>query len=482
MKYFFFLFLVTVCVSYPQTEKNISDTDRVIIFHTYNYEFEAADKIIDEGLKKNPDSPKYYFLRIGTELIKSMKFRDDAEIEHKQVVTDSINNMIIPFAENAIEMFEDNTKTLEDKFFLGCIYGYLGRIYGIQRSWLSAFSYVKTGKNLLEEVLEEDPTYYDAYMVLGMFNYFADRMGGFIGIVASILGLSGDRDIGLDYLKIAQQKGVYTSAQATYILLELYSRLENNEFAAFPYFEEFVKRYPKNAHIKNWYCRELMDVDLINKVTGVVKNDKERVLDHYVMGRYYHRIGEYKLSNREFEYIKNHKEIYFHWYYDHAMFMYAVNNLMLDNRKEAENLKAELSENYKPLFDEMLSNEQTAKEITKLAELIGKFEDESEIKRMLTVPPRMNGNEKFLKDIFDFYSGVNWFKQKNYSEAEKIFDSLKSRENNSFTVESVKYLLEIYSITNVGKTKAERLVDFIDDMDVESLAYRAKDIEKKYKL
>jgi len=476
------MLLTGISFIYPQAQAEKSSLIQTIINHTYNYEFDKADKLINEGLKKFPGSPKYYFLYIGNEMIKSMKYRDEAKVKDKQGITDSINNLIIPFAEKAIDKFEDNTKTLEDKFFLGCIYGYLGRIHGIQGSWMSAFGTIKTGRNIMEEVLEADSTYYDAYLVLGMVNYFADRMSGVVGIVASILGLSGDREVGLNYLKIAEKKGIYTSAQAAYILLELYTRLENNEFAGIPYFERFVKQFPKNGHVKNWYCRELMDINMIDKAAEVIANDKDGVIDDYVMARFYNKTGNYKLSNERIERIRKTKETYYNRYYEHALFLNAMNYIMLDDLKKVNEIKNELSENFRPVFDELLANKYAAKEISKLGELIGQRGTEAEIHKIFASPPKLNGGDKFLAGMLEYYKGVNYFQSRNYSEAANIFNKLKSSKNDFFTVESVKYLLEIYYNTNISKSKAKSLIEFIDDLDNESLAYRAKDIEKKYKL
>ena len=225
-----------------------------------------------------------------------------------------------------------------------------------------------------------------------------------------------------------------------------------------------------------------MDVELVDKVAEVINNDVYNVLDPYVKGRYYQRIGEYELSNRQLLLVKSNQEMYYHWYYDHAIFMLAVNSLMLNNDAKAEEYKSRLNEQLSPIFEEMYTNKDVSKYATKLGELIGKFDDNDKITQMLNNPPKLNGKELFLKAQLEYYKGVNYFKSKNYAEAEKVFYKLKLREGNYFRVESVKYLLEIYSTTKVDTIRAEELIDFIDNMDNESLTYRAKDLEKKYDL
>lgn len=480
MKRILFLLLITANYACPQARGEIISIGKAIIDQTYNYEFASADRLIEKGLQEEPDNLKYPFLFINNEMIKGMKLRDDALTIHKQSVTDSINNIIIPFAEEVIERFEDRELNIDEKFFIGCIHGYVGRIYGVQGSWMAAFGAVKTGKNLLEEVLEEDPEYYDAYLLLGMLNYFVDRMGGVTGFVASILGLSGDRETGLEYLKIAQEKGTYTKAQATYMLIELYTWMENNEYAAMKYFNQFIKQFPQNVHMVNWYCNELMDVHLTDKVKEIIDNDRYGVIGPYVKGRYYYNTGEYELSNRYFTHVEENIAMYYSYYYDNAIFMMAVNHLMLNNYDEARHYRTGMNENLSPLFDEMASNKKAAGYVVKLGETIGIENRHKEAVAMLSNEPDANCGYPFINNLINYYKGVFFFKSKEYNKACDIFDKLK--EDQFFSVDCAKFMLEIYSIINAGADKAEELIDFIDDMDNEALTYRAKDIEKKYDL
>ena len=93
-----------------------------------------------------------------------------------------------------------------------------------------------------------------------MMNYYADRMGGFIEFVAGILGLSGDREVGLKYLQKVEKEGTINNWQATMMLIELYSRLENNKIEAIPLLEKLVKSCQKNTHVKNWLSRDYLSM------------------------------------------------------------------------------------------------------------------------------------------------------------------------------------------------------------------------------
>ena len=231
MRYFLILFYF-VCVVSAKSSINFTDSDKKIVFHTYNFEFDKAYEVLNPLLISEPGNLKYYFLELGLKSMIIEKSVYDKNPADKWELKKKMNEEAIEYANDVVEKFEDVELTTENKFYLGCIYGYLGRMYGVTKSWMSAFSDGKTGRGLLEEVIEEEPDFYDAYLLLGMFSYYADRMGGFMGFVAGILGFSGDREEGIEYILKTYKNGYLLSDQAELLLIELYSGLEGNGFAA----------------------------------------------------------------------------------------------------------------------------------------------------------------------------------------------------------------------------------------------------------
>jgi hypothetical protein len=65
--------------------------------------------------------------------------------------------------EEKIEFFEDNLpQTLENRYYIGGLYGFLGRMYGDKKSWLSAFSNGKEAKNIYEKIIQEKPDFFES--------------------------------------------------------------------------------------------------------------------------------------------------------------------------------------------------------------------------------------------------------------------------------------------------------------------------------
>ncbi|MDA3860712.1 MAG: hypothetical protein PF445_05760 [Melioribacteraceae bacterium] len=71
--------------------------------------------------------------------------------------------------------------------------------------------YWNAGKaeDYLIEVIEEDPNCIDAYLTLGAHEYFpAVALSGFRGFLVWFGGMSGDRELGLNYFNKVKDKGI----------------------------------------------------------------------------------------------------------------------------------------------------------------------------------------------------------------------------------------------------------------------------------
>ncbi|MCW8850801.1 MAG: hypothetical protein OQJ81_12540, partial [Melioribacteraceae bacterium] len=270
--FLFLIYSITLANGKPTIE------DKKIIDLSLNYEFEKADKMLSDQIKIGTNL-KTHFIFLNVELIKVIKKTDESTYKTRRAVKDSLNKILIDYAENVIDKYEDKELNLYDKFYLGSIHGVLGRLYGVSKSMTSAFSSGKAGRNIMEEIIEEDPKFVDAYLLPGMLNYYADRLGGLTEFFVGILGLSGDRRVGLDYLERVDKEGEFNNWQATMILIELYSRMEGNKFASLPLLRKITERFPNNIHFLNWYCYDLLNLDQMDELESVIIKHGDNIND-----------------------------------------------------------------------------------------------------------------------------------------------------------------------------------------------------------
>jgi tetratricopeptide (TPR) repeat protein len=387
----------------------------------------------------------------------------------------------LEYTEKAVEKFDEDQLNLENRFYLGGLYGHLGRMYGISRSWLSAFNSGKAGAGILEDVIEEDPKFYDAYLLLGMLEYYGDRLSGFTGFLAGLFGMSRDRQNGLQSIQIAEQNGVIVKYQAEMLLAELYSRLESNDFDAVPYFEKFVKRFPNNKHMINWYCRVLLDIEMADKAAEIIENDFKGIIDDNVKGRYYHSIGNYPLAVKYFENVLADKNKFWGWYSRQAQFLYVIDNILLGNDHKIKNKIELLSERQKDFISIIIDDKETAGELFKLESMVCKY-DEAEKIQLFINNLNYSETDSLVHGFYSFYKGVFYFKSNKLELAEKEFQVSKEFYPDLFGVRSFKYLLQIYKTVKTDLEKVELLLNEIDELDYEPLEYNARDLELIYDL
>ncbi len=205
-----------------------------------NLHYQEADDIFKEIVRLQPKNPRGYFLRSATYF---WMFSEDVKNEE---IGDKFRDLSYEAAEVAEARLEENDEDIDAMFFLGGAYGSLGRYYAMSKSFLNAYWYGKKGVGYLEDVIEADSTYYDAYLGLGIYHYLADVLPRFVKILSFVLGVDGDKELGIVELDLAARQGFYTKTEAMFFLGAIYTYRENEFEKAIVIFNDLLKRYPNN--------------------------------------------------------------------------------------------------------------------------------------------------------------------------------------------------------------------------------------------
>lgn len=471
----FILFLIS---SFVYSNGKPSSIDKQIIELSLNYQFDDAEKLLQELFKKS-DELKNHYLYLNIELIKSIKAEESVPFKNKRSIKDSVNKVLIDYSENVIEKYEDKELSVYERFYLGSIYGMLGRFHGVSRSWYSAFSSAKSGRSILNEVIEEYPSLIDAYLVLGMMNYYSDRFGGLTKFFAGILGLSGDREKGLEYLRKVEKEGELCNWYALMTLAELYSRLENNKFQALNLLEKFHDKFPNNSHFTNWYSYEQVELYKLEEAGKTINGKSGDKVSDMVKGNYFHHIGNYQKSNSIYDTLLAEKGIIYPWVYEKSKFNQAVNYIMLGDMSSAKKISNKLNESYSEIINNYLNNPVLA---IKLVEFRNNLLNDNTIAiEMINRPPDFKGS-KYFEAYFNYYLGIYYYKKHNLKTAESAFQLSKDLDPKNFNYSAINYLIIIYSEINANRNDVKNLISEIDDLDYEEFEFSARDLEKKYNL
>jgi len=115
----------------------------------------------------------------------------------------------------------------------------------VERAWFSALRNAVGARHDHERVLELDPSFIDAKMVVGTHNYVVGNLPWSIKVAAALAGLNGSRDRGLSYLREVANSDAETSIDAK-VILSLFLRREHKYDEAIGYMQELSNRYPGN--------------------------------------------------------------------------------------------------------------------------------------------------------------------------------------------------------------------------------------------
>src|SRR5580700_4245458 len=115
----------------------------------------------------------------------------------------------------------------------------------VERAWFSALRNAVGARRDHERVLEIDPQYVDAKLVVGAHNYVTGSLPWSVKAAVALLGLSGSKEKGLEYLRQVAHGSGETSVDGK-VVLALFLRREHRYDEASALMRELSARYSRN--------------------------------------------------------------------------------------------------------------------------------------------------------------------------------------------------------------------------------------------
>ena len=218
-----------------------AQTDQDIIRYIFNAQYTTADSILDARITADPQDAKNYYL-------KQQLYYYSRYFSLNDVTNDSLISWVGQYALKTISLLENKELSTEEKFYLGSSYDYLSR-WQVRQSFWDAYWSASNAEDYLEEVVQEDPEFYDAYMSLGVREYFTSRLGGWLATVAWFVGMSGDRDTALEYFHTVAEKGNLCKSEARFALGAVYRFFENDYSQSLKYTDLMLADHPNNPFL-----------------------------------------------------------------------------------------------------------------------------------------------------------------------------------------------------------------------------------------
>jgi len=203
-------------------------------------DFARADSIFAARRRQNPDDP-------GPVLGQGLNEWWRGVSSHPDIDLDRVEDLL----EDTIKLSrgwqrKGDRHKVEGLYYSGRANSLLSSYYLIRGKKIQAARAAQRAKSDLADCLEEDPTFHDAELGLGLYHYYSDALPRFFKLLGWVFGVRGDREQGLQELRNALEKGPTTSPEAAYFLSNVLANFENRPSRALGMIRLLSQTYPEN--------------------------------------------------------------------------------------------------------------------------------------------------------------------------------------------------------------------------------------------
>lgn len=258
--------------SKPETSKKATTAPQIVRYHLddphtragfeyfYNQDYKRAIQEFEAALVAHPNDAFAVnhllsgvmfqeMYRIGA--LDSELYAKEGFLTSKQYPVDTkLKERIKELMDRALQLSEEklkaNPKDASALYARGVTRGLKATYTAlIDKAWFSALRSAVGARHDHEKVLELQPDYTDAKMIVGMHNYVIGSLSWAVKVAASVVGLSGSRDRGIEYLYEAANGGGESAVDAK-IALALFLRREQRYKEAITLVDGLNASYPHN--------------------------------------------------------------------------------------------------------------------------------------------------------------------------------------------------------------------------------------------
>jgi tetratricopeptide (TPR) repeat protein len=228
--------------------------------HFYNLEYDAAIREFEIAVRDHPNDPfavnhlltgvmfreLYRIGALDTELYAKNGFVTSKQFPMDPKVKARIKELMERSLQLSEERLKKNPNDAEALYARGVTRGTRATYIGlIDKAWFAALRSAVAARRDHERVLELDPKFEDAKMLVGIHNYIMGSVSWPVKIAASVVGLSGSKSRGIAYLYEAGDAGGETAIDAK-IALSLFLRREERYPEALKLVGGLYSEYPRN--------------------------------------------------------------------------------------------------------------------------------------------------------------------------------------------------------------------------------------------
>jgi tetratricopeptide (TPR) repeat protein len=228
--------------------------------HFYNMDYDRATQEFEKIVEKHPNDPFAVNHLLTSVLMHDLydtgamntgDYTNDSFIGRtprptKPEVKERIKQLVRRAEDLEEQQLKANPKDADMLYCRGVSRAQFSVYTGlVERAWFSALRNAVGARHDHEKVLELDPSFVDAMLVVGTHNYVIGHLPWSVKVAAALAGLSGSSEKGLAYLRdVAKSDG--ENAVDAKVVLTLFLRREHQYDEALGYMNDLSSKYPRN--------------------------------------------------------------------------------------------------------------------------------------------------------------------------------------------------------------------------------------------
>jgi tetratricopeptide (TPR) repeat protein len=228
--------------------------------HFYNLEYDRAVQEFEKVLDRHPSDPSAINHLLTTVLMRELyrmgamnsgeyandSFIGDAHRTADPKVTERIRELVSRAEGLEEQQLKVNPNNVDALYARGVTRAQFALYTAlVERAWFSALRNAVGARRDHERVLELDPQYVDAKLVVGTHNYVMGSLPWSVKVAVALVGLTGTKEKGLEYLREVADSNGENSVDAK-VVLSLFLRREHRYDEARVLMHELAARYPRN--------------------------------------------------------------------------------------------------------------------------------------------------------------------------------------------------------------------------------------------
>ena len=248
--------------SYPSDEEIYQGLDLI-----YNLRFEDAEQSFKTLQTKYPYDVKSYFFESLIYFYKAIITGDEQLYEKFLELSENVIN-------KCEDILNDDDNNIETLFYKGQAHSCRSLLMlKLNKSLFRAAINGNSGYRILNEVIERNPEFYDAYMGLGLYKIALGFVPNSFRWLLSIIGFDGNIKDGLRYLRTSMEKGKFTKVDSK-VYLAIFSIREREEREKEPVklIKSLYDQYPESPIFKLLYAGFLQQIGEVEESIRITKD------------------------------------------------------------------------------------------------------------------------------------------------------------------------------------------------------------------